>query len=114
VPAGPVSYPAWRYDVWDAPDLDRDASTAVLDGAAVVSFALVHIDGDRLWSDMTATVGTHRGRGPARLAKSTALRRSQARFAYTGNDEANLPMLAVNTRLGYRPVATQWSCVATL
>jgi RimJ/RimL family protein N-acetyltransferase len=63
---------------------------------------------------MTATVPEHRGRGLARLAKITALRRAGARFAYTGNDESNLPMLAVNTRLGYRPVATQWSCVATL
>jgi hypothetical protein len=35
-------------------------------------------------------------------------------MAYTANDEANAPMLAVNTRLGYRPVDTQWSCLASL
>jgi GNAT superfamily N-acetyltransferase len=117
VPTVPVSYEAWRYDVWDNLDLDRDASAAVLDGDAVVAFALVQIDGDRLWSDMTATVPAHRGRGLARLAKVCALRRAAAagtRFAYTGNDEANRPMLAVNARLGYRPVATQWSCMTTV
>jgi hypothetical protein len=38
----------------------------------------------------------------------------RARLAYTGNDEANRPMLAVNAWLGYRAVATQWSCMATL
>jgi GNAT superfamily N-acetyltransferase len=116
-PSAPMSYPVWRYDVWDNPDLDREISTAVLDGEAVVSFTLMHRDGDRLWSDMTATVPSHRGRGLARLAKSEALRRASAagvRVAYTANDEANLPMLAVNTRLGYRPVANRWSCVTVL
>jgi GNAT superfamily N-acetyltransferase len=117
VPSAPVPYAVWRYDIWDNPDLDREVSTAVLDGEAVVSFALMHRDGDRLWSDMTATVPTHRGRRLARLAKTVALRRAAAagvRVAYTANDEANLPMLAVNTRLGYRPVANRWSCVTVL
>ncbi|MFD0786750.1 GNAT family N-acetyltransferase, partial [Micromonospora azadirachtae] len=36
------------------------------------------------------------------------------RLAYTSNDEANAPMLAVNARLGYRPVAAQWSCLREL
>jgi hypothetical protein len=34
--------------------------------------------------------------------------------AYTSNDESNAPMLAVNARLGYQPVAAQWSCLGTL
>ena len=83
----------------------------------MVSFSLVHRDGDRAWSDMTPTVPTHRGRHLALAAKSAALRRAAAagvRAAYTANDGANRPMLAVNERLGYRPVATQWSCVGTL
>jgi GNAT superfamily N-acetyltransferase len=117
VPSVPVSYEAWRYDVWDDPGLDRDLSTAVLEGAAVVSFSLLHRDGDRAWSDMTATVPTHRGRHLALAAKSAAMRRAATvgvRTAYTANDGTNRPMLAVNQRLGYRPVATQWSCVGTL
>lgn len=49
--------------------------------------------------------------------KATALRRAAelgVRVAYTSNDEGNAPMLAVNTRLGYRPVAAQWSCLREL
>jgi GNAT superfamily N-acetyltransferase len=45
VPGGPVSYEAWRNEVWDDPDLDRDLSTAVLDGATVVCFTLLHRPG---------------------------------------------------------------------
>jgi GNAT superfamily N-acetyltransferase len=86
-------------------------------GADVVAFSLVKRDGERMWSDMTATMPQHRGRGLARLAKLTALRRAAERgvtIAYTSNAESNAPMLAINERLGYRPVATQFSCLATL
>jgi GNAT superfamily N-acetyltransferase len=116
-PPQPTPYPLWRYEIWDEPGLDRDASTAALADGEIVSFSLVLRDGDRMWSDMTATVPEHRGRGLARLVKTAALRRaavSGVRIAYTSNDEENAPMLAVNGRLGYRPVATQLSCLATI
>lgn len=70
-----------------------------------------------MWSDMTATLPAYRGRGLARLAKLAALHRAHAggiNCAYTSNDESNAPMLAINERLGYRPVATQWSCLRQL
>ncbi|MEO3747424.1 GNAT family N-acetyltransferase [Plantactinospora sp. B5E13] len=117
VPVDQVSYDYWRYDVWDNPGLDRAASTAAVAGPTVVAFSLVARDGGRAWSDMTATRPEHRGRGLALLVKSAALRRAAATgatVAYTANDGANAPMLAVNTRLGYRPVASQFSCLATL
>lgn len=114
---GTVSYESWRYDVWDDSGLDRDTSTAAMIGADVVAFSLAMRDGDRMWSDMTATVPQHRGRGLAHLVKSAVLRRAAetgVRVAYTSNDSSNAPMLAVNARLGYRPVGTQFSCLATL
>ncbi len=112
-----VTFDTWRYDVWENPDLDRDASAAALAGPEVAAFSLVARDGTRMWSDMTATLPQHRGRGLARLVKAAALRRAAERgvtVAYTANDEANAPMLAVNTHLGYRPVARQFSCLANV
>ncbi len=117
VPSDALSYEYWRYSIWDSPDLDRVASTCVVVDDRIIAFSLVKRDGDRMWSDMTATRPEHRGRGLARLAKLAALHRVAATgvtVAYTSNDEANAPMLAINQRLGYQPVAEQWSCLANL
>lgn len=117
VSADAVSYEHWRYDIWDGPGLDREASVAATVDDTVAAFSLVTRDGDRMWSDMTATLPAYRGRGLARLVKLAALHRATAtgaKVAYTSNDEANTPMLAVNRRLGYQPVGTQWSCLLEL
>ncbi|WP_328420838.1 GNAT family N-acetyltransferase [Micromonospora sp. NBC_00389] len=117
VPIDAVSYASWQYDVWENLGLDKAASTAVEVDGEVAAFSLVKRDGDRMWSDYTGTVPAYRGRGLARLVKTAALHRAAAggvRIAYTSNDEANGPMLAINARLGYRPVASQWSCLAEL
>ncbi|HEX5594771.1 MAG TPA: GNAT family N-acetyltransferase [Micromonosporaceae bacterium] len=117
IPFDAISYKTWRYEVWDNLGLDKAASTvAVVDGR-LVAVSLLKRDGDRVWSDMTATLPAYRGRGLARLVKLAALHRAAAAgaaIAYTSNDAANLPMLAVNKRLGYQPVAIQWSCLADL
>lgn len=117
VPKDAISFETWRYEVWDNLGLDRDASTAALHGTEVAAFTLVKRDGTRMWSDMTATLPQHRGRGLARLVKTVTLHRAAERgvtMAYTSNDESNAPMLAVNARLGYQPVAAQWSCLGEL
>ncbi len=117
LPPVPSPYPTWRYEVWDNPDLDRRASTVAVRDGQVFAFTLLHRDGVRAWSDMTATVPGHRGRGLARLVKWTAMAHAAAAgatVAYAANDEANRPMLTVNEQLGYRLVATQFSCVTTV
>lgn len=117
IPSDAISFDDWRYEVWDNLGLDKDASVAAVDGGDIVAFTLVKRDGERMWSDMTATLPEHRGRGLARLAKTVALHRAAAggvTVAYTSNDESNAPMLAVNARLGYQPVAAQWSCLGVL
>ncbi|MET7706504.1 GNAT family N-acetyltransferase [Micromonospora sp. NPDC005413] len=117
VPVDSISYETWLYDVWDNLGLDKEASTAVEVDGEVAAFSLVKRDGDRMWSDFTGSLPAYRGRGLARLAKTAALRRAAAngvRVAYTSNDEENAAMLAINTRLGYRPVAAEWSCLADL
>lgn len=117
VPVDAVTFESWRYDVWDNLALDRTASTAVEVDGDVAAFSLVKRDGDRMWSDYTCSVPAYRGRGLARLAKTAALHQAAAtgvRIAYTSNDESNAPMLAINARLGYRPVTTLWACLADL
>ena len=112
-----TSYENWRYEVWENLGLDRRASTAVEVDGTLVAYSLVKRDGDRMWSDMTATLPAYRGRGLARLAKLAALHRAGAAgvtMAYTSNDAANAAMLAINRRLGYRQVAAQWSCLRDL
>ncbi|MGA3526205.1 GNAT family N-acetyltransferase [Melissospora conviva] len=108
------SYESWRYGVWTDPGLDRCASVAATANGEIIGFTLVTRDGERMWSEMTATLPQHRGRGLALLVKSAALQRAAeggVTVAYTSNDESNAPMLAVNSRLGYCRVATQWSCL---
>lgn len=117
VPVDAMSYQSWLYDVWENLGLDKMASTAAEVDGVVAAFSVVKRDGDRMWSDYTCSVPAYRGRGLARLAKTAALHRAAAhgvRVAYTSNDEANAPMLAINARLGYRPVAAEWSCLAEL
>ncbi|MBQ1049919.1 GNAT family N-acetyltransferase [Micromonospora sp. C51] len=114
VPSDAISYATWCADTWDNVGLDREASMGAEVDGELVAISLVKRDGARMWSDYTGTVPDFRGRGLARLAKLAALHRAAARgvtVAYTGNDAANAPMLAVNERLGYRRVASQWSCV---
>ena len=60
---------------------------------------------------MTGTRRAFRGQGLARLAKTASLRRARdagCTEAFTGNDAANAPMLALNTAFGYRPFAAEW------
>jgi GNAT superfamily N-acetyltransferase len=117
VPVDAVTFESWRYDVWDNLGLDKFASTAAEVDGDVAAFSLVKRDGERMWSDYTCSVPAYRGRGLARLAKMAALHQAAAngvRIAYTSNDESNAPMLAINARLGYRPVASQWTCLADL
>ncbi|WP_027661486.1 GNAT family N-acetyltransferase [Salinispora fenicalii] len=109
-----LTYEQWRADTWDNVGLDREASTGIEVDGVLAAISLVQRDGSRMWSDYTASRPEHRGRGLAAAAKLGALRRAAASgvtVAYTGNDEANKPMLAINERLGYRPVAAQWSCL---
>ncbi|MBQ1027872.1 GNAT family N-acetyltransferase [Micromonospora sp. C95] len=114
VALGAIDYATWCADTWDNVGLDREASMGAEVDGELVAISLVKRDGARMWSDYTGTVPDFRGRGLGRSVKLAALHRAAARgvtVAYTGNDAANAPMLAINDRLGYRRVASQWSCV---
>jgi GNAT superfamily N-acetyltransferase len=103
------SYEEWLDEVAD-PLVSRDASFCALDRGAVVSYAQVYVDREsgRAGNGFTGTLRSHRGRGFATLAKLAAIRwlaEAGIRTLWTGNDETNAAMLAVNRRLGYVPAA---------
>jgi GNAT superfamily N-acetyltransferase len=113
------AYDEWLKHDWDYPDLRRDLSFALLAGDQVVSFVTTTADAERrvIWSNLTGTVPAYRGRGLAKVVKSAALAQSRdAGFeqAFTGNDAANKPMLAVNEWLGYQMSAAAWTAEKTL
>jgi hypothetical protein len=66
---------------------------------------------------MTGTARAFRGRGLAKLAKNHSLHRARAAGftdAFTGNDAANGPMLAINEWFGYEICATEVNHVLDL
>jgi GNAT superfamily N-acetyltransferase len=116
-PMDSVDYDEWVKEIWESPSSDKTLSVAALAGDEVACFTVVAADGDRAWSDMTGTIPQYRGRGLAKLVKSVALRRcARAGIvgAFTSNDDANKPMLAINDWLGYRRIETQTSLLRSL
>ncbi|MGW6201214.1 GNAT family N-acetyltransferase [Kribbella sp. NPDC055110] len=112
--SGGPEYDEWVRTSWSNPDNRYDLSVAVLDGDRVLSFVTTTADPDRklIWSNLTGTIPSARGRGLAKVVKSVALARARdAGFtvASTGNDAANEPMLAVNRWLGYRETGGAWT-----
>jgi mycothiol synthase len=105
----PVAASTFRRVILRNPLLDQDCSTVVLRGHEPV--ALCWLKGDpalaRYGIEFTATAPAWRGQSLATLAKLCALRlaaRKGVRWVGTANDENNGPMLAVNRKLGHRPL----------
>ena len=116
-PPDAIPYEGWLDSTWRRPDLDRSLSVAAVVDGVVAAFSMVQADRPRYWSGMTGTRRDWRGRGLAGLVKATSLEaavRAGYAEAFTGNDEENAPMLAINRRLGYLPFARQWRCVKDL
>ena len=107
----PVPYDNIRLDDfvrdWNDPDLDLDASTAVLDeDGRVAAFAFITIVGDRARHGFTGTQRNHRGRGLATAAKRTVLRAAAGRGVTrvtTSNAEENVAMRAMTESFGFEP-----------
>lgn len=115
-PIDTLEYEQWVHDYWERPDLDFDIGrAAVVDGKPVaVAYVIVDLDSQRALSAYAGTLRDYRRRGLARLAKLGVMRRLAevgVTLALTENDATNAPMLAINQRLGYRPVETRYTYV---
>ena len=109
-----MTYDYWLERFWRSPLVDLDSSTAVLVDGKVVAITMLQVDpqGERAQNNGTCTLREYRGRGLAMLAKQESLARlgrRGCRQVYTGNDETNAAMLAINRKLGYRPCTTELS-----
>lgn len=106
------SFEEWRDDLLRDPDLDANASAIVLQAGRPVSLALLSIDpeGRRARNEQTGTARAHRGRGLATLAKLATIRWAREHGIeriITDNAEDNAVMLAINEKLGYRPLVAR-------
>jgi GNAT superfamily N-acetyltransferase len=117
--ADTMAYDEWLASTWRNPELDRELTTVAVEDGVVVAHTIALTDrrSGRYVSGGTGTRRAHRGRGLAKLVKNESLHRARAAGiteAFTGNDAANEPMLAVNEWFGYRPAAAEWRSVREL
>jgi GNAT superfamily N-acetyltransferase len=111
-----LSVDDWRQDDYGSPALSDEGSFVALAGDQAVSLAFLTVDPERrvAYNQMTATLPEFRRRGLA-LAVKLAAARWAAENGYerivTENEATNAGMLAVNERMGYRPLYDQVSYV---
>ena len=102
----------WKSDQFEQPDLSDEGSFIALAGERPVSLAFLAVDSGRrlAYNQMTATLPRFRRHGLALLVKLAAARwaaEAGIERLLTENDEENIGMLAINARLGYRPLYDQ-------
>jgi GNAT superfamily N-acetyltransferase len=113
---GEVELPAdleeWLWDELEHPNLSLEGSFVVLDGDRPVSLGFLTVDPRRrvAYNLLTATLPDFRRRGLALLVKLASARWAAGagiERLLTENDSGNTSVLALNERLGYRPLYDQ-------
>jgi GNAT superfamily N-acetyltransferase len=109
-----VDFDSWSREELNHPDVSDEGSFVVLDGERSVSLAFFGVDPARRlgYNSMTATLREYRRRGLALLAKLAVVRwavEAGLERILAENDVGNVGMLAINDRLGYRPLYDQTS-----
>lgn len=108
-PYEPMSFEEWVPFTIERPLYQAEGSfVAYADGEpAAWSMLAADLESARGVTNYTGTLPEFRGRGLARAAKVASLRWAAASGVTrvsTMSDETNAPMLAINNRLGYKPV----------
>lgn len=106
MPAPPSYEDLMRYAI-DSPTFEPRATTFALRGEELVGLTLADVNGSGIgYTFMTGVLPTARGKGLALAMKLRAidvLKQRGVELFGTTNDKDNVPMLAVNRRLGYDP-----------
>ncbi len=102
----------WKHETLGHPQLSLEGSMIVLSCKLPVALAFLEVDepANIAVNEMTGTLPEFRRRGLARLAKLAAIRWAAEHgiaAIQTGNSHENPGILALNRKLGYRPVATE-------
>ena len=111
-PETDLHFESWKRDDFEQPDLSDEGSFVALAGERPVSLAFLTVDPARrlAYNQMTATLPDYRRRGLAlqvKLAAAQWAAKAGIERLLTENDAENVSMLAINERLGYRPLYDQ-------
>ena len=103
----PPSYEDLMRFAFDSPTFEPRATTLALRGDEIVGMTLADVNGSGIgYTFMTGVLASARGNGLAlamKLRAIDALRKRGVELFGTTNDQDNVPMLAVNRKLGYDP-----------
>lgn len=106
IPAAPSFEDVMRF-AFDSPTFEPRATTFALRGDELVGLTLADVNGSGVgYTFMTGVATSARGKGLALAMKLRAidvLKRRGVKLFGTTNDKDNVPMLAVNRKLGYEP-----------
>ena len=112
-----MAYETWRRFVVEGEGARPDWVVIAAEADRLVGVTQMITSEDHVYTNHTLVDRKYRGRGIALALKLLAIRaavRHGAPFLRTGNDSLNGPMLAVNRKLGYKPLAGYYTVVRRL
>ncbi|HWI63767.1 MAG TPA: GNAT family N-acetyltransferase, partial [Symbiobacteriaceae bacterium] len=112
-----MTYETWERFMFDGDDPRTDWVVIAADGDRLVGVTQMVTEQDHVYTNNTMVEREYRGRGIAlalKLLTIQAALKHGAPYMSTGNDSLNGPMLAVNRKLGYKPLVGGYTVVRHL
>ncbi|MGO4542650.1 GNAT family N-acetyltransferase [Paenibacillus sp. 2TAB19] len=112
-------YSEWRKRTVDREDFDRSLVLLACEGERIVGAVELRTfeSTQSVYNEFTCVDPAYRGRGIAMALKKLSIhiaRKRGFRYIRSNNDSLNGPMLAINRKLGYKPVPGYLQMVAEL